>query len=98
MDKLSALPIDWSSVNWDYLIALVILVFASSFLGTAISLKRTFLSCVLTTALVTGGFIFWNYYPHHLPLPTLEKSQPVDGNTQRPWQYGDYRRERFPEK
>jgi|SRR5262245_16765825 hypothetical protein len=98
MEKLSASPIDWASVNWDYLIALVILVFVSSFLGTAISLKRTFLGCVLTTLMVVTGFMFWNYYPHHLPLPTLERSQTADGNVQRPWQYGDYRRDRFPER
>jgi len=38
MEKLAALPIDWANVSWDYVIALVLLVFVCSFLGTAISL------------------------------------------------------------
>src|SRR5262249_17817526 len=70
--KLAALPIDWANVSWDYVIALLLLVFVCSFLGTAISLKRTFLGCLLTSLLFGIAFMFWTYYPHHLPLPTLD--------------------------
>jgi|SRR5262245_8039894 uncharacterized membrane protein YfcA len=87
MDKMAALPIDWKNVNWDYLIALVILVFVCTFLGTALSLKRTFLGCVLTAVLFGTAFMFWTYYPHNLPLPTLatpQKNTP-SATAQPPW-------------
>lgn len=92
MEKLSVLPIDWTSVSWDYVVALVLLVFVCTFLGTAISMKRTFLGCVLTAGLFGAAFMFWTYYPHNLPLPTLDKQQrqTTDGNVQRPWQFGNY--------
>jgi hypothetical protein len=93
MEKLSALPIDWTNVSWDYVIALVLLVFVCTFLGTALSLKRTFLGCVLTAALFGTAFMFWTYYPHNLPLPTLEKPQPMapSGTAQRPLSSDDLR-------
>ena len=91
MEKLSALPIDWSNVSWDYVIALVLLVFVCTFIGTALSLERTFLGCVLTAALFGTAFLFWTYYPHNLPLPTLEKQQATVGITQRPLSSQDLR-------
>jgi hypothetical protein len=93
MEKLAALPIDWANVSWDYVIALVLLVFVCSFLGTAISLKRTFLGCLLTSLLFGIAFMFWTYYPHHLPLPTLDKSDMAasDGISHRPWPPGTLR-------
>ena len=39
MDKLAALPIDWANVNWPYFLALVVLVFACTFVGTALSMQ-----------------------------------------------------------
>ena len=71
MEKLAALPIDWTNVNWDYLIHLILLVFVCTFIGTALSFKRTFLGCVLTALLFGTAFMYWTYYPHNLPLPTL---------------------------
>ena len=93
MEKLSALPIDWTNVSWDYVIALVLLVFVCSFLGTAISLKRTFLGCLLTTLFFATAFMFWTYYPHNLPLPMLGKPDPTAaaGTTQRSWPSGTLR-------
>jgi hypothetical protein len=93
MEKVAALPIDWTNVSWDYVIALVLLVFVCSFLGTAISLKRTFLGCLLTTLFFGAAFMFWTYYPHNLPLPTLTKQDtPTStGITQRPWREPTYR-------
>jgi hypothetical protein len=73
MEKLAALPIDWANVNWNYVAALVLLVFVCTFLGTALSLKRTFLGCLLTSLLFGAAFMFWTYYPHDLPLPKLVK-------------------------
>ncbi|HUL89004.1 MAG TPA: hypothetical protein VLU23_12580 [Pseudolabrys sp.] len=95
MEKLGALPIDWADVNWPYVIALMLLVFVCTFVGTALSLKRTFLSCLLTAVLFGGAFTFWTYYPHSLPLPTLDKPQTTapGGTAQRPWSSGDYLRD-----
>ena len=73
MEKLAALPIDWANVNWNYFVALVLLVFVCNFLGTALSLGRTVRGCVLTALLFGTAFLFWTYYPHDLPLPTLVK-------------------------
>lgn len=75
MEKLAALPIDWTNVNWPYVIALALLVFVCTFLGTALSLGRPILASILTTILFGTAFIFWTYYPHDLPLPMLEKLQ-----------------------
>jgi len=98
MDKLAALPIDWANVNWPYFLALVVLVFACTFVGTALSMKRTFLSCLLTSLLFGAAFMFWTYYPHNLPLPTLEKQQTKapNGTAQRPWSSEDPARLRDP--
>jgi hypothetical protein len=95
MEKLAALPIDWTNVSWDYVIALVLLVFVCSFLGTALSLKRTFLSCLLTTLFFGIAFMFWTYYPHNLPLPTLTRPDAAASNgiAQRPLPSGNLVRE-----
>ena len=57
MEKLAALPIDWTNVNWDYLFHLILLVFVCTFIGTALSFKRTFLGCVLTALLFGTAFM-----------------------------------------
>ena len=94
MDKLAALPIDWATVNWPYFLALVVLVFACTFVGTALSMKRTFLSCLLTSLLFGAAFMFWTYYPHNLPLPMLDKPDTTAATgtaAQRPWSSGPLR-------
>ena len=75
MDKLGDLPIDWANVNWPYVIALVLLVFVCTLIGTSLSFRRTFLGAVLTALLFAAAFVYWTYYPHGLPLPTLGKAQ-----------------------
>jgi hypothetical protein len=72
MEKL-ALPIDWANVNGPYVVTLVLLVFVS-FVGTALALRRPVLGSVLTALLFGTAFVFWTYYPHDLPLPTLVKA------------------------
>ena len=69
------LPIDWANVNWPYVIALVLLVFVCTVIGTSLSFRRTFLGAVLTALLFGAAFVYWTYYPHGLPLPTLGKAQ-----------------------
>ena len=81
MEKLAALPVDGANVNWPYVITLVLHVFVCPFIGTALSLKRTFLGCLLTALLFGTAFMFWTYYPHDLPLPTLEKTYSPPANS-----------------
>jgi hypothetical protein len=69
------IPIDWASVNWPYLILLLLLVFFCSLIGNVIAFKRVLLGAVLATLLFAAGFFFWTYYPHNLPLPTSPLGQ-----------------------
>src|SRR5689334_20375162 len=62
-------PIDWSQVNWLYFGLLVALVFITSFIGSALSFRRSGLGALISAVLFGGLFVLWTYYPHHLPLP-----------------------------
>jgi hypothetical protein len=71
MDPLNDLPIDWANVNWPYVIVSMLLVFLCTLIGTSLSFRRTFLGALLTALLFGAAFVYWTYYPHGLPLPTL---------------------------
>jgi hypothetical protein len=77
------MPIDWASVNWLYLILLLLFVFFCAMIGNVIAFKRVLLGAVLATLLFAAGFFFWTYYPHNLPLPTSPVAQktavPIQG-------------------
>ncbi|HEX3340845.1 MAG TPA: hypothetical protein VHT68_16940 [Pseudolabrys sp.] len=75
MQNLPSVPIDWANVNWLYVAVLSVLVFFSTMIGTLVSFKRIFRSAVLSALLFAAAFVFWNYYPHGLPLPTLITAQ-----------------------
>src|SRR5262245_36545849 len=75
MDALNNLPIDWANVNWPYVIVSMLLVFLCALIGTSLSFRRTFLGAALTALLFGAAFVYWTYYPHGLPLPTLVKAQ-----------------------
>lgn len=70
-----ATAIDWANVNWLYVIVLAIFVFLSTMIGTLLSFRYVFYSAVLSALLFAAAFVFWNYYPHGLPLPTLMTAQ-----------------------
>ncbi|MGC1748685.1 MAG: hypothetical protein WA778_11900, partial [Pseudolabrys sp.] len=70
-----ATAIDWANVNWLYVIVLAIFVFLSTVIGTLLSFRYVFYSAVLSALLFAAAFVFWNYYPHGLPLPTLMTAQ-----------------------
>ena len=74
MEKLAALPIDWANVDWPYAVALVLLVFVCTVIGTTLGFGRAFPSAVLSALLFATAFMFWTYYPHSLPLPTSVKA------------------------
>ncbi len=67
---MDAIPIDWARVDWFYIAVLGVIVFVSTFIGTLVAFRRPFLGAILSTLLFVAGFVFWTYYPHHLPLPT----------------------------
>ena len=64
------MPIDLAAVDWLYVIVLAILVFLSTLIGIVLAFRHVFLGALLSTLLFVAGFVFWTYYPHHLPLPT----------------------------
>lgn len=69
---ISDVPIDWASVNWLYVAVLSGLVFLSTLIATL-----AFRGAVISALLFAAGFVFWTYYPHGLPLPTLVTTQKV---------------------
>jgi hypothetical protein len=75
MEKLAALPIDWATVDWPYAVALVLLVFVCTVIGTTLGFGRAFPSAVLSALLFATAFVFWTYYPHSLPLPASIKAE-----------------------
>ena len=76
-----ATAIDWANVNWLYVTVLAIFVFFSAIIGTLLSFKHVFYGAVLSALLFATAFVFWNYYPHGLPLPTLMTAQQIPANS-----------------
>lgn len=66
---MQGLPIDLSTVNWQVVSVLAILVFVASLLGALLSFRRSLLGAIITTVLFVAAYVFLNYYPHGLTLP-----------------------------
>ena len=64
------IPIDWLAVDWLYVAVLAAIVFLAALIGNFISLSHRLMGAVLSAVLFAVAFVFWTYYPHHLPLPT----------------------------
>ena len=64
------MPIDLAIVNWLYVAVLALLVFIASYVGNVLSFSHRGMAALLSALLFAGIFVFWTYYPHHLPLPT----------------------------
>ena len=64
------IPIDWLNVDWLYVAVLAVFVFITTLLGELLSLNRRLTGAILSAVLFAVAFVFWSYYPHHLPLPT----------------------------
>ncbi len=62
--------IDWTSVNWLYVILLSVFVFVAAGIGNLLSFNHRGWGALLTALLFGIIYVFWSYYPHHLPLPT----------------------------
>ncbi len=64
------IPIDWLNVDWLYVAVLAVLVFLSTILAELLSFNHRLMGAILSAVLFAVAFVFWTYYPHHLPLPT----------------------------
>jgi hypothetical protein len=71
-------PIDWASVNWVYVILLTVFVFIAAIVGNLLSFNHRGMGALLSALLFAAMFVFWSYYPHHLPLPTRLTAEPAD--------------------
>ena len=69
--------VDWANVNWLFSCCARGVLFFSTFIGMLLSFKRAFRSALLSALLFAVTFVFWNYYPHGLPLPIMISAQSV---------------------
>jgi hypothetical protein len=67
---VSDIPIDWLTVDWLYVAVLAVFVFLTTIVGNLVALHHRLMGAVLSAVLFAVAFVFWTYYPHHLPLPT----------------------------
>ncbi len=72
---MNSMPIDLAAVDWLYVIVLALFVFLATLIAGVLSFGRRFLGALLSSILFAAAFVFWTYYPHHLPLPTTLKMQ-----------------------
>ena len=64
------MPIDLAAVNWLYVAVLAVFVFVTTWVGNLLAFSHRGMAALLSALLFAGLFVFWTYYPHHLPLPT----------------------------
>ena len=67
---MNSMPIDLATVDWLYVIVLALFVFLATLIASVLSFGRRFMGALLSAILFAAAFVFWTYYPHHLPLPT----------------------------
>jgi hypothetical protein len=67
---MNSMPIDLATVDWLYVVVLALIVFLATLVASVLSFGRRFLGAMLSAVLFAAAFVFWTYYPHHLPLPT----------------------------
>jgi len=67
---MTAMPIDLATVDWLYVVILALFVFIAALIANILSFGRRIAGAVLSAVLFAAAFVFWTYYPHHLPLPT----------------------------
>ena len=67
---MTAMPIDLATVDWLYVVVLALFVFIATLIANILSFGRRIAGAVLSAVLFAAAFVFWTYYPHHLPLPT----------------------------
>jgi hypothetical protein len=74
---MTDMPIDLATVDWLYVVVLALFVFIATLIANVLSFGRRILGAVLSAVLFAAAFVFWTYYPHHLPLPTTLTAPPA---------------------
>ena len=67
---MNSMPIDLATVDWLYVVVLALFVFVAALIANVLSFGHRIMGAVLSAVLFAAAFVFWTYYPHHLPLPT----------------------------
>ena len=67
---MNSMPIDLATVDWLYVVILALFVFIAALIANVLSFGHRIAGAVLSAVLFAAAFVFWTYYPHHLPLPT----------------------------
>ncbi len=67
---MSAIPIDFATVNWTYVAILSVFVLVASFIANLLAFNSRGIGAILAAVLFAAMFIAWSYYPHGLPFPT----------------------------
>ena len=67
------MPIDWSAVNWLYVIILSAFAFLAALIGQILSFGNRFLGAILAGFAFAALFVLWTYYPHGVALPLSVK-------------------------
>ena len=68
---MNSMPIDLATVDWLYVVVLAVFVFLATLIGNCPVVRppRFWAPCCRRWC-SRRLFVFWTYYPHHLPLPT----------------------------
>jgi len=66
------MPIDLSTVNWEFVGLMTLLAFVAALLGGLIAFRSRFIGAILAAILFAAGFVAWNYYPHSFGLPIIK--------------------------
>ena len=68
---MNSMPIDLATVDWLYVVVLALFVFLATLIANVLCVRPPLHRArVLSAVLFAAAFVFWTYYPHHLPLPT----------------------------
>jgi len=62
------MPIDLAQVDWLYVVVLAVFAFLATMIGNLLSFNHRGPAAVLAAAAFATIFVFWTYYPHHVPL------------------------------
>jgi uncharacterized membrane protein YfcA len=63
-----SVPIDWANVDWLYVVLLAVFVLIASFVGNMLSFYHRGFAALLSAVLFAIIFVFWTYYPFHVPF------------------------------
>jgi hypothetical protein len=71
------MELDWlTNVDWPYAVLLALFALVASAIGNLLAFGHRGMGAVLTAVIFGVGFVFWTYYPHHVPLlPTRLKAE-----------------------